>query len=218
MVTIHFEAGVDWFVNKYINLRANLFRTRYENQIAYSVANSNLSTNLYTLITGGVESEALVSYKNISGFANFSYNKRINEFIQDRTISINKTETTWVPSHTANAGITWTDQKFMTSLSVERQGAVYRRNSDLGPVDPLFGNNTSIPPYNYNYPVYRPKTVAPWISFNFRFMYKWNDKLEMGLNIMNLLNSYQTLAKNNNYPFDYVREGRRFLFDVTATF
>lgn len=213
-----YEAGVDWFVNKYINLRANLFRTRYENQIAYSVANSNLSTNLYTLITGGVESEALVSYKNFSGFANFSYNKRINEFIQDRTISINKTETTWVPSHTANAGITWTDQKFMTSLSVERQGAVYRRNSDLGPVDPLFGNNTSIPPYNYNYPVYRPKTVAPWISFNFRFMYKWNDKLEMGLNIMNLLNSYQTLAKNNNYPFDYVREGRRFLFDVTATF
>jgi iron complex outermembrane receptor protein len=182
------------------------------------VANNNLSTNLYTLITGGAETEALVSYKNISGFANFSYNKRINEYIQDRTISINKTQTTWVPSHTANAGITWTDQKFMTSLSVERQGAVYRRNSDLGPVDPLFGNNTNIPPYDYNYPVYRPKTVPAWISVNFRFMYKWNDKLEMGLNIFNLFNSYQTLAKNNNYPFDYLREGRRFMFDVTATF
>ncbi len=213
-----YEAGVDWFVNKYVNLRANLFRTRYENQIAYSVANNNLSTNLYTLITGGAESEVLVSYKNISGFANFSYNKRLNEYVQDRTISINKTQTTWVPSHTANAGITWTDQKFMTSLSVERQGAVYRRNSDLGPVDPFLGNNTNIPSYDYNYPVYRPRTVPAWISVNFRFMYKWNESLEMGLNVMNLFNSHQTLLKNNNYPFDYIREGRRFLFDVTATF
>lgn len=213
-----YEAGIDWFVTKYINLRANLFRTRYENQIAYSLANNNLSTNLYTLITGGAESEILVSYKNISGFANFSYNKRLNEYIQDRTISINKTQTTWVPTHTANAGITWTDQKFMTSLSFERQGAVYRRNSDLGPVDPLFGNNTNIPPYDYNYPVYRPKVVPAWISVNYRFMYKWNDALEMGLNIYNLFNSYQTLLKNNNYPFDYIREGRRFMFDVTATF
>ncbi len=213
-----YEAGLDWFINKYINFRTNIFRTRYENQIAYSVANNNLSTNLYTLITGGVESEILISYKNLSGFTNFSYNKRLNEFIQDNTISISKNQTTWVPTHTANAGITWTDTRFVTSLSVQRQGAVYRRNSDLGTVDPLLGTNTDFPPYNYNYPVYRPKVVPAWVSVNFRFIYKWNESLEMGFNVMNLLNTHQTLLKNNNYPFDYIREGRRFLFDVTASF
>jgi len=212
------EVGVDWLINKYINIRGNLFRTRYENQIAYSVANNNLSTNLYTLTTGGAEGEALFTYKNLSGFLNFSYAKRLNEFIQDRTISIDKNQITWVPSHTANLGITWTDQKFMTSISFERQGSVYRRNSDLGPVDPIFGFNTNLPPYEYNYPVYRPKVVPAWINVNYRFMYKWNESVEMGINVMNLFNSHQTLLKNNNFPFDYIREGRRFLFDVTASF
>jgi len=175
------EVGVDWLINKYINIRGNLFRTRYENQIAYSVANNNLSTNLYTLTTGGAEGEALFTYKNLSGFLNFSYAKRLNEFIQDRTISIDKNQITWVPSHTANLGITWTDQKFMTSISFERQGSVYRRNSDLGPVDPIFGFNTNLPPYEYNYPVYRPKVVPAWINVNYRFMYKWNESVEMGI-------------------------------------
>jgi iron complex outermembrane receptor protein len=213
-----YETAIDWLINKYVNLRLNLYRTRFENQIAYSLQNNNLSTNLYTLTIGGAESEILVSYNKFSGFFNYSYNKRLGEFIQDKTITKDTKGTTWAPQHTANIGITWSDDKYTYSASVQRQGQTYRRLSDLGPVDPISGLNTNPVPYSVQYPNYRPLVVPAWINVNLRFSYKLNDMIQLGVFAMNAFNSHQELLKNNYYPFDYQRETRRVMFDVNVVF
>lgn len=209
------EFAADWFINRYVNLRANVFNTRFENQIAYSVQNNNLSTNIYTLQTQGVEVEVLFAYKNFSGFLNYSNNKRVDETILDQTISQSKNSVTWAPTNTANAGIRLSLWKFLWSLTVQRQSNVYRRNSDLGEIEPFTGYLLSDP---NTYPVYRPRTVPAWVNVNTRLVYNITNKVQFGFFVSNLFNSHQTLIKNNLYPFDYIREGRRFLFDLTATF
>ncbi|MCB1192021.1 MAG: TonB-dependent receptor [Leptospiraceae bacterium] len=209
------EFAADWFINRYINFRANVFNTRFENQIAYSVQNNNLSTNIYTLQTQGAELELLFSYKRFSGFLNYSNNKRVDETILDKTVSQSKRAVTWAPTNTANVGVRLSFWKLLWSLTVQRQSNVYRRNSDLGEIEPYTGYLLSDP---NKYPVYRPRTVAAWINTNTRLMYNITDKIQFGFFVSNLFNSHQTLIKNNNYPFDYIREGRRFMFDLTATF
>jgi hypothetical protein len=49
-------------------------------------------------------------------------------------------------------------------------------------------------------------------------MYQYLENVQFGFFIMNVANTQQALIKTNNYPFDYLREGRRFMFDVSATF
>ncbi|MBE7411287.1 MAG: TonB-dependent receptor [Leptospiraceae bacterium] len=218
------EIGIDYFLNRYINLRGNYFRTRFENQIAYSLQNNNLSSNIYTLVTHGLETELIFSYKYFSGFANMTYIERLNEFIQDNTISANKDHLTWAPSHRLNLGFSGNFPKFNFSLSFERQGLVYRKTSDMGSVDPLTGfgpldTNTGEPiSYQNTYPQYRPKDVPPWVNLNTRFVYKIHENVHLGVFVSNALNSCQTLIKNNYYPFDYQRDSRRIMFDFSANF
>src|SRR6185436_3633979 len=47
------ELESQWRATRWLTVRADLFHTRFENQIAYSAANFNLSTNLYTTETSG---------------------------------------------------------------------------------------------------------------------------------------------------------------------
>ncbi|MCE9501705.1 MAG: TonB-dependent receptor [Leptospira sp.] len=226
------EAGVDWLVVKYVNLRANYYYTRFENGIGYSVANNNLSTNLYTQTNDGAEFEINTNYKFISGFANYSVTRRRAEHIQDSTIAKNASQVTWYPAQMANAGITVKVDKFSSSLSAHYQGIVRRRTSDLGAIDPVTGigpldpatfvktDSSTFTPlaYGSQYPTYRPKSVPQWVNVNFRIAYQIFDSVNMGFFISDLLNTNQTLVKNNLYPFDYIREGRRFMVDVSASF
>ncbi|MDZ4725594.1 MAG: TonB-dependent receptor [Leptospira sp.] len=226
------ELAIDWLAFKYLNLRANYFLTRFENQIAYSVANNNLSTNIYTVVNDGAEIEALSSYKIISGFVNFSVVRRRNEHIQDTTVSRERNKVSWVPAQTANAGINIKWEKIFSSLAVHYQGAVRRRASDLGSIDPVTGYGPLDPstfvkedfstyqPYIYGsqYPVNRPREVPSWINVNFRVGYQIMENMNMAFFVTNLLNHYQPLIKNNLYPFDYINEGRRYMFDFSANF
>lgn len=217
------EAGVDWLLHPRVNLRAGVFRTKFENQIAYSLQNNNLSTNIYTLTTVGGELEALFNWKGGGAFANASVNRRVAEVILDTTIS-KSDGTTWAPSHTGSAGIRHTFfDRLVTSIAIQRQGLVRRRASDLGIVDPITGvgplTAEGLPlSYENSYPVYRPEHVSGWTDVNGRIAWKFGANGQAGFSVTNLLNSHQTLVKNNSYPFDYLREGRRFLADVAVTF
>jgi len=204
------ELALDWFITRNLNWRINFFQTNFENQIAYSVANNNLSTNIYTLKTRGLETELLYEVQNLGLFMNCSYNQRIDEKVQDKTVSEHKKSVTWAPSNTQNFGVRGKYQFLLTSISIQRQGIVYRRNSDFGVPEPLTGY-VYIDPYQY--PVYRPRNLSAWINLNFRLTYLWKENIEFGLFVSNALNSHQELIKNNNYPFDYIRENRIYMVD-----
>ncbi len=213
-----YEAGTDWFANKYINLRMNGFLTRTENMIDYSDT-SNTIINAYTLGTKGVETEILFSFKNISAFANYS---RFFRFLDDNlkpSVSKHPNEVTTAPASSANFGISGSSGIFSGSISVQRQGQVARKKSDLGAVDPLTGllqENTYSDPYKY--PLYRTQRVEPWTNVNFRFEVKLYENVSLGLFASNALNSTQYLVQRASYPFDYLRESRRYMIDLRASF
>jgi len=212
------EIAMDWTINSNFTLRVNGFNTRFENAIDYS-GTSNSIVNAYTMGTRGIESELLSSFKYFSAFINYSRFYRYLDHNLDGTISKSPHEVKIAPAHTANAGISTTLEKWVASISLQRQGAVQRRNSDLGKIEPITGyltENTFSNPYSY--PQYRPKTVPAWVSVNFRVSYKFTEDMQLGLYITNLFNSHQTLIQRANYPFDYIREGRRVMLDFQASF
>ncbi|MCB1178707.1 MAG: TonB-dependent receptor, partial [Leptospiraceae bacterium] len=212
------EVAMDWIINQHFNFRINGFQTRFENVIDYS-GTSNAISNVYTLGTRGVESEVLLKFKNISGFVNYSRFFRYIDSNLDSTISKHPKEVTLTPGHNANFGISGNWEKWISSISVQRQGRVARQLSDLGEVDPLTGqlleNKYSDP---NKYPTYRSKRVPAWNNVNFRLIYKITGNVQLGFNIFNALNSQQNLLHKANYPYDYLRDGRRVQIDLSARF
>ena len=212
------EIAMDWTINSNFTLRVNGFNTRFENAIDYS-GTSNSIVNAYTMGTRGIESELLSSFKYFSAFINYSRFVRYLDHNLDANIAKHPREVTIAPAHTANAGISTTLEKWIASISLQRQGSVQRRTSDLGRIDPITGHLTENSFSNpYSYPQYRPKTVPAWVSVNFRVSYKFTEDMQLGLYITNLFNSHQTLIQRANYPFDYIREGRRVMLDFQASF
>ncbi len=212
------EIAMDWIINSNFNLRINGFNTRFENAIDYS-GTSNSVINAYTIGTRGIESELLMSFKYFSAFINYSRFYRFLDNNLDGTIAKSPNEVTIAPASNANAGITSTFANWIGAITVQRQGAVQRRRSDLGTIDPVTGillENTYSNPYSY--PQYRSKTVPAWVSVNLRLSYKFTEDIQLGLYITNAFNTHQTLVQRANYPFDYIREGRRVMFDFQATF
>lgn len=214
-----YDLGIDWIFWKNYNFRANVFHTKFENQIAYASYGASTYNNLYTLWTRGAEVELLYYLnKQISGFANFSYNKRINEVIQDKGVTKSPHATAWTPSNRGNVGLKYSTKKIHLALTLERQGKVYRRTSDIGTV---FDDN----PFNYpiilpdlepranNNVYYRPKLVSSWTEIRLRTNYQFNQDASLGVIITNLLNNRQRLIKTYNLPFDYHRDPRRILID-----
>jgi outer membrane receptor protein involved in Fe transport len=209
------EIALDWFLTQNLNFRTNIYDTRFENQIAYSVANNNLSSNIYTLHTRGLESEILYNIKSLSLFANYSYNQRINEHILDQTISPHKKAVTWAPTNTQNIGTRGEYKNYYGSVSVQRQSQINRRNSDFGTPDEFTGY-VYIDPFSF--PQYRKQTVPAWYNVNFKLSYSFSNNMNIGLFISNAFKNNQMLVKNNLYPFDYQRENRRAMLDFSASF
>lgn len=197
-----YELATDWKISSKFNLRVNGFYTDFENQIAYSVANANLSTNVYSLTSAGVESELLFTLNKFSGFFNYSYATRLDEDILDDTIAESKDELTWVPQHTSNLGITYTSRYFYLSTVIHNQGEVSRRTSDITAETALF----------------RPETVDAWTEMDLKLAYTPTNKIEIGVLVKNLFDAEGQLVKNNAYTFDYRRPERSVLFDVKWTF
>lgn len=212
------EIAMDWTINSNFNLRVNGFNTRFENAIDYS-GTSNAIVNAYTLGTRGVETEFLASFKSFSAFINYSRFYRFLDNNLDATISKHPNEVKNAPGYTANAGITASWEKWVGSISIQRQGSVYRRTSDKGPIEPITGHLISNTFSDSNmYPKYRPEIVPAWVNVNFRVSYKFFENMQLGFFITNLFNSHQTLARRADYPFDYLREGRRVMVDFQANF
>ncbi|WCL47568.1 TonB-dependent receptor plug domain-containing protein [Leptospira sp. GIMC2001] len=212
-----YDLGMDWIFLKYFNYRVNWFWTKFENQIAYSVANNNLSTNIYSLVTRGIENEIIFQFREYSAFLNYSISQRMNEKILDDTIRESPKEITWAPSRTGNIGIRYSASKWMISLSAQAQGRVRRRLSDQTEID-TETNEPIDPLYKFQYPKNRPDSIDPWIHASSKFAYYFTEKISLGISVFNMINKDQYLLKNNLYPFDYRRERRRFLLDFSATF
>ncbi|HYC85855.1 MAG TPA: TonB-dependent receptor, partial [Chryseosolibacter sp.] len=197
-VVTTFEVAADYTVSSNINWRINAYRTEFNDQIAYSVSNFNLSTNLYSLTSMGVENELAFKAGNFDGFTNYSYVRRLDEKIVDPTISLSKRALTWVPQHVVNVGLKYGTQAGYASLQGHYQGAVDRRLSDL---DDAFDSA-------------RGNKVDSWLTFDFRLVYKVSDMLEVGIFGTNLTDSNGRLIKNNPYAFDYQIPGRAVMLDL----
>jgi len=173
----------------------NFFHTKFKNQIAYSPTNFNLSTNLYTLTTQGLETELQFGVGSLRGFFNGSYAKRVDEESQDPNIQPKTNETTWAPTLTFNLGFNYKTGPWNLGLTAHRQGDVKRRDSDLpAPGDAFEG--------------YRPTTVGAWTSLDLRVGYKLGRGLELELGARNASDQKGGLIKNFNFPFDYRVEPR----------
>ena len=82
-----YELTADFRPQRTFSLRGNAYHTRFENQIAYSAANFNLSTNISTAETLGLELEVLFSRGAWSAFANWSWAHRVDEEVLDETVA-----------------------------------------------------------------------------------------------------------------------------------
>jgi iron complex outermembrane receptor protein len=196
-----FEGAVNWNVNPHMSWNTNVFWTKFENEIAYSALNNNLSTNVYTLTTEGLESEVLFGYGPWKGFANLSYARRVNETILDTTIAPSK-DLTWVPALMEKFGVIYASGAFTGSLSGANTGKVLRRSTDVGS-QPLPLQGTVL-----DMDTYRPTEVAPYFSLNTKLTYAFTKGFSVSLAGTNLTDKTYYMAKTLAFPFDYQGAGR----------
>ncbi|WP_338793123.1 TonB-dependent receptor [Bernardetia sp. MNP-M8] len=198
-----FELVGEWQASKKTIMRLNTFYTNFEDIIAYSVANANLSTNLYSLTNFGIEYEiesSISSEFQIMG--NYSFVQRLNETIRDTTITESPDKLTWYPAHSLNVGFSYEKNKFLGSAMVHVQSEVMRRSSDITERTKDF----------------RPENVAAWATVDTKFAYRFTPYLELGLLITNLADKDNYLIKNNSYRFDYRMNKRNFLVNLRYDF
>ena len=208
-VVTTFEGAMDWIISKRLNWRLNVFHTKFENLIAYSAQNYNLSSNIYTLTTMGLETELLFSYGPLSGFFNYSYAKRLDETVLDETIAASEDKLTWDPAHKVNFGVVFKKHHFTGSVSGHVQGQVDRRASEVGVQTLPLGVGVTL-----DLDLYRNRSVDSWFTLDANVKYEITSYLEVGLNIKNLFDKEYYLIKNMAFPFDYRQEGRQFLVSV----
>lgn len=182
-----FELALDWIINANLNWRINGYQAKLSNLIGYSVSNANLSTNLYTLTTRGIETELLWGSGSFSGFVNASRSHRQKETILDPTITVSN-DVTWVPSLTANAGLAYKTKTGSAAFGIHYHGATQRRLSD--DATPVFG-------------AARPGQVGSWTGADLKLSYRPTKGLELELGASNAFDSKGYYAKNFAYPFDY---------------
>lgn len=204
------ELAVDWIVTPNLNWRTNLFRTKFKDQIAYSLENVNLSTNLYTLTTQGLETELLFGYGRWKGYVNLAFARRTDEEIRDRFIQPEPNRLTWEPAQRFKAGVIHDRGPLSFSANLLYQGAVLRRATDRGVQElPLPGVNVDR---------YRAGDVDPWVRLDARVAYT-HKGASVALVVQNLLDSDKIrYVKPQAYPFDYQGEGRRVSVVLRTSF
>lgn len=199
------EVMADWQVNNYLNVRANVFETEFENQIAFSTANNNLSTNVFSQTNRGLELEALFGFGRWNGFFNASFTDRVEETVLDTTIGEDDDNITWEPEDKYNFGITYSQGKWQASLAGHHHGSVQRRPSDVGVQELPFGVGVSL-----DMDQYRPRELGSWFSLDGKVQYQFSESVGISVFGTNLLDEEDTvLVKTGPFPFDYQQEGRR---------
>lgn len=199
----NYDLGFMWEPLLGFNLRLNGFMMNFENQIAYSVANKNLSTNIYSLKTCGLEFAAQYAQKNFTGFTNFSYSHRFDEEILDSTVALSKSKVTWAPSLLIKMGAMYKFNRVCLSALGYYQNRAYRRESDQ------FDGMSNYRSLNY---------VDGWFSMNVRGAYQLTRKSEFSISVRNVFDSERYIPKNNQYPFDYRMDGRTIICEYILRF
>jgi outer membrane receptor protein involved in Fe transport len=199
--------AADVMLVRHLNLRADWFYERFNNQIAFS-ATKNFSSNLYSRRLTGLETEALFdapvgASSRLGGFANYTYSHLLGEEVQEPTIT-RRDRLTWAPEHVANAGLNASWQGLGASVQGHYQGRVRRRPSDFLKAD-------GTPSY---FSAFRHITVPPWFTLDARVQYRLTEWLQLGVQATNLLDKRGYLVKTNDYPFDYQIEGTRLLATI----
>lgn len=197
-----YELDLDWKPSQQFYLQfTGFYNANFKGIIAYSVANANLSTNLYDLSTAGVELAANFNRKSFSGFLNYAYNYRTSENIVDETIA-ESSQITWTPAHTASWGLQYEQPAFYATISGSWQGKVKRRSSDITPDSQQF----------------RPDEVKAWVTTDMKFAVTALKQAEFGILITNVLDTERYLIKNNAYRFDYRMPMRQWMLNVLYKF
>ncbi|HJV89235.1 MAG TPA: TonB-dependent receptor, partial [Holophagaceae bacterium] len=189
------ELASDWIINRNLDWRINVYEAKLKNLIAYSPSLANLSANLYTLKTRGVETELLWGTGHWNGFINASKSQRVSETVEDPLISPS-TEVTWIPSLTANAGATFKVAPWSVGVTLHYQGEAKRRDSDLG------------------YAPLRPDTVAAFTGASLRVGWRPTKAVELELGATNAFDTKGYYAKNIANPFDYRVDPRTIWFGI----
>ncbi len=206
------EIAFDYQVTDQLVARLNGFYNKFTGQIAYSLGNNNLSTNIYDLTNIGMEGEVVYTSKQFLVFGNFSYTKRTDEEIfeaEQPYISVHPDRLTWAPRITSNLGISYLNKGLSVSLSAHYQGEVLRRYLDLYSANDIAALGFTESP--------RPDKIENWVSMDAKVSYKIKF-IEFGLSGTNILDSENYLAKNLKYPFDYKMPGRRIMFNTVISF
>ena len=202
-VVTNIDLGAIWEPSSKYGFRVNLFWMNFENQIGYSIANANLSTNIYTLETAGVEVESRFSAGDLSGFANFTLANRMSETIADETITAEQSKVTWAPATTFNVGLNYKYKQLAVSAMGRYHGKMLRRQSDI---DAL---------YNADRPA---SEVDGWFVADMRLSYTVAKNIELGFSMKNILDSERYFIKNNIYAFDYKLGGRQMFGEIIMRF
>ncbi|MCO7226855.1 TonB-dependent receptor [Pleionea sp. CnH1-48] len=215
------EFVLDWTIDPNHVFRANYFQTEFENQIAYSTVNLNLSTNIYSTENSGFEFELLGNYGDWNWFSNLSFVQRDDERILAFDANNNPEFTShpddlkWEPGVKINAGISYKHDKFDISTYFHYHGEVERRANELGNPNGFLPLGVDVPA-NYNLDDHRPTTIDAWITFNAKAVYKVNDMVDINLDVRNLFEEEARLLKTGPFPFDYQIQGRQIFLSVVA--
>lgn len=224
-----YELQTNWTINDNHLFRGNIFLTKFENQIAYSTVNFNLSSNVYSTKNAGIELELMGNYDALTWFANLSYVKRLDEtvlsfFIDENNLNAQPVEEfsehpddlKWQPEIEVNAGFAYTSGDLNFSFTTHYQGSTSRRDNELGNPNGFLPLSVDVP-LDFSLDDHRPAKIDSWKQFNFQANYRINKQFEFGINIQNLFDEQGLLAKTGPFPFDYQINGRRIKFYVQTT-
>ena len=214
-----FELVLDWTLDDNHVLRANYFNTEFENQIAYSTVNLNLSTNIYSTKNSGIELELLGNYGNWNWFANLSWVKRDDETILafdgagNPEFTRHDDDLKWEPETKINAGFAYTFEKAELSAYLHYHGSVERRDNEKGNPGGWLPLGVDVPA-NYNLDDHRPASLASWVTVNARASWHINDTVSLTVEAKNLFDERASLVKTGPFPFDYQIAERHWMFYV----
>lgn len=204
------ELAADYQLSDSSVIRLNLFEARFNNQIAFSVSNNNLSTNVYSQKNRGLELEYSYQWQQWSAFANYAHVSRVDEHIRDNFIALADSTLTNEPANKINLGLNRRADNWQWSLSAHYQGEVQRRSSELGLQTLPGGVGVEL-----NLDLYRPRELSSWIRVDTQFSYQLTAAATLSLKIENLLDKEIYLAKSGAYPFDYQQNDRHLLLALS---
>ncbi|MCB1053347.1 MAG: TonB-dependent receptor, partial [Acidobacteria bacterium] len=184
-------------------LRNNVFLNRFANQIAYSTAANNLSTNILSQKHWGLEGELRFQKGLQEGYFNASWVDRLDETALDGSIK-EQAQLTWDSPWKLNAGYSRTSGSWRLGGQAHYQAGIRRRDQDVGTQALIFSDGIVV-----DLDSYRRRELGGWLRIDGQISYVLGRHVELKLRVHNLLDRDYALIKTGPYPFDYQQAGRQ---------